>query len=449
MATGGRGPGASGALAALFAMNLLNYIDRYILAAVLDPIQHTLGMEGEDAAAGLLATAFLLSYALFSPIMGWLGDRMTRKYLLAAGVGVWSLATFGSGLATTYSHLLLARSVMGIGEATYAVIAPTMIADLFPRDRRSRALAIFYVAIPVGSALGYVVGGLVAYWWGWREAFYVVGLPGLVVAFAALAIREPKRGATEDVDEAARRRADSAPVPRRAYLTLARNRSYVYNTLAAAMFTFAFGGLQYWTPKFLTAKWTEAAVEVRAAAGAPAAPEEVVEIRRVAARDANLGLGAAVVLSGLVGTVVGGTLGDRLAGRVRGAPFKVAGLGLLGSVPLVALALTLPGKIEVFASICAGLTFAFLSMAPSNAIIVNVTVPRMRAAAFAVNILIIHLLGDIPSPPVMGLVSEWTGTLFWGMALTLPALVASGLLYLRGARHLDADQEAMLGAMRG
>src|SRR5262245_1460841 len=159
------------ALAALFSMNLLNYIDRNILAAVIKPIQQTPGMDMTDVEAGFLSTVFFVSYALFSPFMGWLGDRFTRKYLLAIGVGVWSLATFGAGLATTYSHLLLARSVMGIGEATYAVIAPTMIADLFAREQRNRALAMFYVAIPVGSALGYSIGGAVNAWKDWHWAF--------------------------------------------------------------------------------------------------------------------------------------------------------------------------------------------------------------------------------------------------------------------------------------
>jgi MFS family permease len=448
MATGGRTLGAYRALAALFTMNLLNYIDRNILAAVIDPIQRSLGMEDQDALAGLLSTAFFLSYALFSPVMGWLGDRMTRKYLLVAGVGVWSLATFGSGLATSYSHLLLARSVMGIGEATYAVIAPTMIADYFAREQRSRALAFFYVAIPVGSALGYMIGGLVAYWWGWRAAFFVVGLPGLFVALAALAIHEPRRGASEDLDEETRLRAELAPMSGNAYLALVRNRSYVLNTLATAMFTFALGGLAYWTPKYLTVKWTDVAVQAQAGTGTGLLPEVEEQLRREAARDANLGLGAVLVVSGLAGTVLGGTLGDRLAGRMRGAPFQVAGIGMLASVPFVALALTLTGRTEVFVCMGVGLTLAFLSTAPSNAIIVNVTVPRMRAAAFALNILIIHMLGDIPSPPAMGLVSEWT-SMFWGMSVTLPVLVLSGLLYVRGARHLDADQEEMLCALRG
>ena len=412
------------ALGALFAMNLLNYIDRNILAAVIDPVQADLGVKDQDALAGLLSTAFFVSYSLISPLMGWMGDRLTRKYLLAAGVGVWSLATFGSGFADSFGHMLLARSLMGIGEATYAVIAPTLIADFFPREHRSRALAVFYVAIPVGSALGYVIGGQVEHFLDWRWAFYMVGLPGLVVAFAALGIREPHRGASEDVDEEHRLQHESLPVSWETYTALAKNRSYVYNTLGLALMTFVLGGMAYWTPLFLS------------------------EVRGMARKDANTYLGVVLVFSGLVGTALGGWLGDWLARRIRGAYFWLAGLAMPGSVPFIALALVATEPLAIFSSMAIGLTLVFLNTGPSNAIIINVTMPRIRAAAFAINIFFIHLLGDIPSPPVMGLVSDLTGNIFWGLAVTLPALAISGILYCMGARYLEADQEAMVEHLR-
>jgi MFS family permease len=452
-------------LAALFAMNLLNYVDRFILAAVIPPVQRSLGFEQSDAKAGFLSTIFFVSYAVFSPAMGWLGDRVTRKYLLAVGVGVWSLATFGSGLAESYGGMLLARSVLGIGEATYATLAPTLIADLFPRERRNRALAIFYVAIPVGAALGYILGGLIAEHHehllllprleaaleqltgrqfeeasrGWRMAFFVVGLPGLAVALAALLIPEPRRGATEDVDEADLLRYESLPMSGRIYRTLLGNRSYVFNSLAMAMFTFALGGLQWWTPAYLHsgAKGMDLAA-------------------------ANLGLGVVVVISGLVSTPLGAWLADRLAVRRKGAYFLLSGWTMLAAVPFVlaALLVALPGAqpLVVFGLILAGLLLAFLNYGPSNAIIVNVTTPRIRAAAFAVNIFVIHFLGDIPSPYIMGAISDWTRAvgfaddarhgLFWGLSITLPAMALSGFFFLLGTCHLEADQEAVLQELR-
>ena len=189
-------------------MNLLDYIDRNILAAVLPKIK--IEMELSDTQAGMLSPAFLIAYTLFAPLMGWAGDRYNRIYLLVSGVGLWSLATIGSGFADTYGHLVLARSLLGIGEATYGTLAPTILADLYPRDRRGQILSLFYVAIPVGSALGYVLGGLIEPHYGWRAAFWVVGGPGLVAALSGLLLREPPRGAMDGVAEA----DDLVPRPR-------------------------------------------------------------------------------------------------------------------------------------------------------------------------------------------------------------------------------------------
>jgi len=460
-------PVAYSVLAALFAMNLLNYIDRFILAAVVKNIQETPGLEHDDTQAGLLGTIFFVSYAIFSPVVGWLGDRMSRKYLLAIGVGIWSLATFGAGLAITYTQMLLARSVLGVGEAAYATLAPTLIADLFVREKRNRALAIFYLAIPFGAALGYVLGGWIVVHHeslhilprledalasltgrprftteegrGWRMAFFVVGLPGLIIAFLALLIPEPRRGATEAVADEDLLRHEALPTSWRAYTSLLGNRSYRYNTLAMAMLTFAFGGLQFWAPKFL-------------ATGDNAMSEE----------EAGYGLGVVVVLSGLVGTPLGAWIADRLARRFKGAYFWMSGVSMLAGTPfiLAALLAALWGApaLFIFGCILIGLTLGFLNYGPSNAIIINVTGPNIRAAAFALNILIIHLLGDIPSPYAMGLVSDvmrrdstpaaqHTG-LFWGLAITIPAMLASGLFFCLGAKHLEADQEAVLKQLR-
>ncbi len=449
-------------LAALFAMNLLNYIDRYILAAALKHIQKTPGFTESDRDAGMMITIFFVSYALFSPVVGWLGDRMTRKYLLAIGVGVWSLATFGSGLAMNNEQMLIARSLLGIGEAAYATLAPTLIADLFTRDRRNRALAIFYLAIPIGASLGYVLGGEIITHHeqlhvlpliedavaglfgrhfsadegrGWRMAFFVVGLPGLLVAFAALFLPEPKRGATEEVDEEHLRHHEALPTSWNTYASLFRNRSFVYNTLAMAMLTFALGGLQGFTPKYLST-------------GEHPMSDE----------DANLGLGVMSAIAGLVGTPLGAWLGDWMARRMRGGYFWMSGITMLAAVPfilgaLVAALFGVPPAL-IFGCILIGLTLSFLNYGPSNAIVINVTLPKIRAAAFAVNILILHLLGDIPSPYVMGAVSDWVRhgdteaakqlSLFWGLSVTIPALVLSGILFCMGTRHLEADQEAVL-----
>src|SRR5437763_6261010 len=159
-APAGRLPGARTALALLLAINLFNYIDRYVLAAVLLKVgeQFSVG-KGQT---GLLMSMFLVSYTVVAPLFGWLGDRWSRWKLIAVGVILWSLASGGTGLATSFGLMLLTRALIGVGEGAYAPVAPSLIADLFPVERRGGVMAWFYMAIPVGSALGVVFGGKMA-----------------------------------------------------------------------------------------------------------------------------------------------------------------------------------------------------------------------------------------------------------------------------------------------
>src|SRR5262245_14082806 len=180
-------------------LNFLNYIDRYILAAVLPRMQTELELTNTEA--GLLATAFLVSYFITSPIFGVLGDRVSRTRLMALGVGAWSLATAATGIMRSFAQLMTVRSFVGIGEAAYGTISPSLLSDYFPRLQRGRAFAVFYVALPVGAAVGYLLGGFIEPALGWRAAFYIVGLPGILLAFLALTVADPPRGATEDSAE--------------------------------------------------------------------------------------------------------------------------------------------------------------------------------------------------------------------------------------------------------
>src|SRR5947199_5323895 len=188
-------------LSVVTLLNFLNYIDRYSLAAVLPRMKSELGLTNTQA--GLLATAFLVAYFTTSPIFGVLGDRLSGARLLALGVSACSVATAASGIMQSFGPLMSARSFVGIGEAAYATISPALLSDYFRRSQRGRAFAIFYVAIPVGAAVGYLLGGWIEPALGWRAAFYVVGLPGIVLALLALTVTDPPRGATEEAAGAA------------------------------------------------------------------------------------------------------------------------------------------------------------------------------------------------------------------------------------------------------
>src|SRR5262249_33978221 len=252
-----------------------------------------------------------------------------------------------------------------------------------PKSRRNSAIAIFYVAIPVGAAMGYGLGGLIHDLYGWRMAFFVVGLPGLVVALAALTLREPPRGAAEKHTAGTQLDQEALPLLQ-AYGRLARTRSYVFTVLGLAAFTFALGGLQAFAPKFFN------------------------EVRAMSLTSANLGLSAVVCISGILGTALGGWLGDRVGpwlGRWlppwRGGGYAwLSGLTMLAAVPFFAGEIVLTQPVLIFSCMLIGLTLAFINQGPANTILINVTAPRLRATAVAVSIFFLHFLGDIPSPPL-------------------------------------------------
>jgi MFS family permease len=234
---------------ALFAMNMLDYLDRNLLMSMQPQIKADLRISNFQW--GLLTSIFLVSYSVFGPFMGWLGDRLRRTWLLGLGVGVWSLATIGSGLARTYGHMAVARSVLGIGEATYGVIAPTILLDLFAREQRARLMSAYYVAMPLGSALGIGLGSVIASKLSWHLAFFMVGAPGVAAALLVLFLPEPVRGASEGVDTERLKALERAGARREDYLALSKNASYVYAVLGMAAYTFAIGGMLVWVPIYL------------------------------------------------------------------------------------------------------------------------------------------------------------------------------------------------------
>ena len=404
-------------LSLLLAINLFNYIDRYVLAALEPRIQQTLfpNRPSDDphvlAMMGSLATAFIVSYMVTAPIFGWLADRMSRWLLVGISVMLWSLATGGSGLAPTFAILLMTRLFVGVGEAGYGPAAPTLIADLFPVARRGSALAWFYMAIPVGSALGYTLGGKVGSMFGWRAAFLVVTPPGLLLGLFCFLRKSPPRGASDGADPspAGARWAD--------YLALFRTPSYLLDTAGMAALTFAIGGISYWMPHYIG--------QVRHAG----------ELGQV-----NLIFGMVTVLAGISATYLGGLAGDLLRPRFPGSYFLVSGIGILLSCPFILLMLAVPFP-WTWGAIFAADFCLFFSTGPSNTILANVTHPSVRATAFALNILIIHALGDAPSPPILG---DFAGRFGWNAAFGLITAVTAigGILWLIGVRFLPADTEA-------
>ncbi|HEY6157555.1 MAG TPA: MFS transporter [Gemmatimonadales bacterium] len=389
------------ALAALTLINLFNYLDRWIVAALAESIKHS-ELHLSDTQLGSLMTGFLVVYMLAAPLFGSLGDTRSRPRLLALGVGLWSVATALAGFARSFVALFLARAGVGIGEAVYGTISPALLADYFPRERRGRAFAVFFAAIPIGSALGYIVGGLVDRYFGWRQAFFVAGVPGLVLAVLALRLYDPPRGSQDDAAPAA------APVARTAYAALARNRPYVLTVLGYAAYTFAIGALAFWTPSFLE------------------------RARGISKAHATVQFGAIVVATGFLGTYGGGWLGDRLLSRSRQAYLWLSGLATLAAAPLTLLALTAATPAVYWTAIVAAELCLFASTGPINSTIVNVVDPRIRATAVALSIFTIHVLGDVPSPSLVGIISD-ARTLGQAVLIIPAAVLVGGLIWTYAA----------------
>ncbi len=406
-----------------------------MLAAVAPRIKDDLFAAGNPEAAywlawdpdvrawmGLLPAAFLVSYMIASPLFGWLGDRINRWVLIACGVLAWSLASGASGLATSFGMLLASRLMVGIGEAAYAPVAPTLIADQFPVDHRSRMLSYFYIAIPVGSALGYAFGGVVASHWTWHWAFFLSVPPGIALALVALFMREPARGQSEHAAAAAPKASW------RDYKAFLKTPSYVFATLGMTALTFAMGGIAFWIPEYVA--------EYR----------HIWSLERV-----NITFGGVTVVSGLSATLLGGWTADKLQKRWKGSYFIVSGIGAILAAPcfLGVLYAPISSPWQLWALIFATEFCLFFNTGPANAILANVTHPSVRASAFAFNILIIHLFGDVISPTLIGKITDrYGGNMNTGFATVSLVIFLAGVLWLCGTPFLGRDTRLALDSAR-
>ena len=478
-------PGARPALVLLLLINLFNYIDRQVLAAVVKPIketffgpkgmtaggstdhgalmaivnwfQHRLNFKPEDALIGLLGTAFMVVYMLGAPVFARLAERRSRWMLVGVGVVLWSLASGASGLAPTFLALLLTRCLVGIGEAAYGPVAPAIISDLYPVKIRGQVLAWFYLAIPVGSALGYVFGGWIAGSgigdWGagvlgartesWRWAFYLVVVPGILLGVRSLFMREPPRGQADLIPEPPAANTRQVPgicrpedmggtpvgwtkrstrasrlpakVRWRDYSILLRTPSYVFCTLGMTAMTFAIGGIAFWMPYYLETR-----------AGAP--------------KSSTIIFGAITATAGLVATLLGGIVGDKLRARFTGSYFLVSGAAMLAGFPVFLAVLRTPFP-WIWVLIFLTCFCLFFNTGPTNTILANVSHPSMRAAAFALNIFVIHALGDVISPVIIGLLNDRFHDMNKSFLVVGLTFLAAGVFWLLGARHLQRDTE--------
>jgi len=404
--------GARSALFLLLAINLFNYIDRQILAALEPDIRASFFAPGDVNAmtkTGLLGDAFFVTYMISAPILGLLADRISRWLIVGSAVILWSLASGASGLAATFAILVATRVCIGIGEGGYGPAAPTILADLFPIETRGRTMAIFYAAIPVGSALGYVIGGLVGAHFGWRWAFYLVTPPGLLLGLLCFWQRDPRVAAHHLEQESPRRSI-------RDYLRLFSTRSYLINCVAQTLMTFVTGGLGFWAAAYL----------------------------RYRNQSPDVGMtifGLITVVAGLVSTLLGGVVADRLRSRFAGSYFWVSGIGMLIACPFFVATLYTPFP-AAWLPMFFAIFFLFVNTGPSNTALANVALPAVRATAFAVNILVIHALGDVQAFWLLGYIGGHTN-MHVAFLFVSGIIFLSGLTWLIGVKYLPADTAAV------
>ncbi len=393
-------------LAILTGLNLLNYMDRTVLAAVLPSVQSKGELNLTDLESGALATAFLVGYFLTSPLFGAIADRAQhlRTKLMTIGVLVWSVATFLSGHAHGFVSMMLARALVGVGEASYASVAPTLIDDMTPHARKGEKLAIFYLAIPVGSAIGYLLGGFLEKHFGWRGAFYAAGGPGAILALSCLLI----------VDPGVKQR-DKPPPLSKMLAPLFREKLYARSVFGYCAQTFALGGFSYWAPKYIHATFS------------------------MPLDKANYLFGITLIVAGVIGTGVGGFWADR-ATRGRDPPGAVRGyLRVCGISGLIAAPFALGCVLSTTPTMFFGLiliceSFLFLSASPINAALLQSVPPALRASAMAMSIFAIHLLGDLWSPPLVGVIADHS-TIQAGMLLLPFAILLSGIVWIRNGEQ--------------
>ena len=361
----------------LTGLNLFNYFDRFVLQAVLPSLQSELKIG--DGEAGGIATAFMIGYFVTSPFFGYLGDRGSRKWLIAAGIFVWSLGTVLTGFASTWLVLLSFRVLVGVGEASYATISPSYISDTFSREKRNNALTIFYVAIPVGAALGSIFGGMISAKYGWRQAFIWAGAPGLLLAVALLPFNEPQRGAAE----AGPRQLESVSKPTaRDVFRLFRIPEYFLVVAGYAAYTFALGAFGHWASTFLN------------------------RVHGLEEAAASKFFGEVLAVAGLCGTMIGGFAATRWQKRNRAGYAWTLGLSVLAAVPVSAAAFLVSDRVTAMTCLAVAMFLLFLSTGPVNTLILETVPVNLRASAMAASIFSIHLFGDMWSPTIVGMLSD-------------------------------------------
>lgn len=391
--------GATTALVLLTAMNFVNYLDRYILPAVQEQVKVEFGLT--DSQIGSLTLWFMVAYVFSSPLTGWLGDHFPRKPMIVAAAFGIAVMNYLTASVHGYMSLNIRHAALGLGEACFGIFAPTLLADFYAEDQRNRVMTIFNMALPVGAACSYEGGAWIAEHYGWRMSFMSSAVPGAVIALLILIfMREPERS----LGTSGKTKTDAASV-----LALLRNKAYLSSIFGYAAVTFSLGGISWWMPSFLH---REAGYSVEAAGGV---------------------MGPIIVVAGLAGTAVGGWLAQRWSRTTARALYLVPALSAVLTVPPAVLCFFGP-KPVVVPALALAVFLIFLGTGPVNAATLNAAPAGLRATAMAGQLFVIHVVGDMPSSKIIGVISDHSN-LRIGLAATLISMVVAAVVFFVGAGY--------------
>lgn len=397
-------------LAMLVIVYVFNFLDRQIVTILAEPIKNDLGLS--DTQIGLMSgLAFAIFYTVLGIPIARLADRASRVSIISAALVIWSGMTAVCGLAQNFAQILAARIGVGVGEAGCSPPAHSLIADYFPPDKRASALSIYALGIPIGSILGLLAGGWIAEFYGWRTAFFVVGLPGILLAFIVkLTIREPLRGMSDGHNRA---QAEQPPI-REALATILRNRTIVHIALGGALTSFVGYGLGQWLPAYF------------------------IRIHGLGIAETATYFGLVLGVASAIGTVLGGTLADRLARRSPKFYAWLPAAGVLAAFPFYVAAMLSGNPYVAIAIMVVPSLLNSLWLGPAFGTIQNLAPTRMRALASAMMLFILNIIGLGLGPFLVGVLSDLLVPVFAEQSLRFAILITTAAYFWAGAHFLLA-----------
>lgn len=367
----------------------MNYLDRQITSAVLPLLKDS--FQATDQMLGVLGTAFMVTYALAALPFGIWSDRWKPHKVAAIGAAVWSAATMLSALAWSIESLYVFRALIGVGEAAFVATGSTILSKLYVQSKRARIMALFNLGMPIGSSLGVLAGGALGLQFGWQFAFCIVGLPGLILAFFTWRLKLDR-----NPDHQYGTQDSSTKISFNDVKNLFSNKPFILLSIGYAMISYGFGALSFFGPTLLQREMG------------------------YSIDTAGLVLGAIIAVSGFIGVPIGGYIADywyKYNGRAR---VHIITISMVISCILLAFGLQLVSITLIALSIF----FLFWHVGVIMALLFDVTDYRIWNTATALMLFIMHILGDVPSPTVTGIISDQTNLLFSLKTLIIPMLLA-------------------------